>query len=271
MAQIQAVTNEWRDGGFGEQYLTIMNAIVYAAIHNWSFIYSPISEMWYKIHDPEYIRKYEELINVIGHFPLNLDVALQKRVGMNGQMTQEYFDANTDFCTNHPAFKEIQEWFFEGKSKSNYFNGKNLHIAIHIRRNQKVEDGSGIHFHFSDRIYLKMIESLRKKYAGDSPLFHIYSIGDETHFRNVFHADDIVLHINESVQDTFSAMALADVLLIACSGLSQAAGLISKSIVYNIPYWHGAKSHWISWETLYPLNLPRLPISMRGKNNMVDI
>lgn len=108
MTNIKSVTKEYRDGGFGEQYLTIMNAIVYAAIHNWTFIYSPISEMWYKITDPEYIREKEKQINIIDHFPLNRDIELQKRVGMNGQICQEYFDANTDFCTNHLAFKRAR-------------------------------------------------------------------------------------------------------------------------------------------------------------------
>ena len=267
----KAVTNEYREGGFGDQYLTIINAIIYAFNHQLPFVYSPLREIWYKVTDLEVLSKTEKLLNLIDHFPLNRDLSFQKRNSLHSITCQAYFDNNIEVVTNQPVFRKIQKLFFSNKDKSKYFNNKNLNIAVHIRRSQKVEDGGGMHFHFSDKIYLKMIEVLRKKYALDSPLIHIYSIGDEEHFRKTFQADDVVLHINKSTEDTFTSMAFADVLLIAVSGLSQAAALLSSGVVYYIPFWHAPRAHWISWETLYPLNLPQFTFSMGGRNTLIDI
>lgn len=260
------MTNEWNDQSFGAQYMCIISGIVFAAVNNLYFIYTPMHRFCGN-NDPEFVRKKEELINVIDQFPLNRDLALQRSQDRN---FQNFFDNNTDLCTNHPSFQRIQNWFFERKDKSKYYNNDNLHIAIHVRRAQENEGGP-MHFHFSDKIYLKMIESLRKKYSSCSPLFHIFSLGDVEHFQKTYGANDVVLHINESIEDTFTAMTFADVLLIAASGFSYTAGLLSKGTVYHIPYWHGPKPSWINWETLYPLNLPRWSSSMGSKDIRIDI
>jgi hypothetical protein len=59
------------------------------------------------------------------------------------------------------------------------------------------------------------------------------------------------MHINESVENTFTGMVLADVLVTAASSLSYTAGILSEGIVYYIPFWHVALPHWISINTLY--------------------
>ncbi len=82
-------------------------------------------------------------------------------------------------------------------------------------------------------------------YIAEQPLFHIYSQGDVTAFENIYKAEDVVLHINESVEQTFASMVLADVLVTTSSSLSYAAGIISEGTVYYIPFWHPPFPGWI--------------------------
>lgn len=261
------MTNEYNDDGFGAQYMCIISGIVYAAVHNLDFFYTPFHR-FNDNSDPEFLRKKEEMINVIDRFPLNRDIQLQRRQDRN---FQNFFDNNTDMCTNHPSFKMIQECYYSGKDRSEHYDSKNLHIALHIRR-PRVTENSLLHFIVSDQVYLKMIEALRKKYACDSPIFHIHSLGHLDHFKKIYGADDVVLHLNESTEDSFNGMAFADVLLIAASGMSWCAGMLSKGTVYYMPYWHGSKSSWINWETLYPLNLPKWTTAMAGSKDVrIDI
>ena len=81
-------------------------------------------------------------------------------------------------------------------------------------------------------------------YSFNRPVFHIYSQGDEEDLWDAFKEDDIVLHINESVEDTFTSMVLADVLVTSRSSFSYTAALLSEGEVYYIPFWHPPLPHW---------------------------
>ena len=57
---------------------------------------------------------------------------------------------------------------------------------------------------------------------------------------------DIILHLNESVEDTFTAMVLADILVTSRSSFSYTAAILSEGIVYYMPFWHPPLPGWIS-------------------------
>ena len=96
-----------------------------------------------------------------------------------------------------------------------------------------------------DQLFLSVIDQLRLTYKDQNPLFHLHSQGTIENFKQ-YHTGDVVLHLNESVEDSFCAMVLADVLVTGASSFSYTAALLSDGIVYYIPFWHSPLPHWIS-------------------------
>jgi hypothetical protein len=101
-----------------------------------------------------------------------------------------------------------------------------------------------------DSVYIAVINKLRTKYSSQNPLFHIYSQGNSDNFR-IYEAEDTILHINESLEDTYIGMVLADVLVTGRSSLSYTAGYLSDGIVYYTSYAHAPLPHWIPIEKLF--------------------
>ena len=74
-------------------------------------------------------------------------------------------------------------------------------------------------------------------------MFHIQSQGKSENFKQ-YVAPDVILHLNESVEDSFIPMVLADVLVTSPSSFGYAAALISEGTVYYMPYWHPPLPGW---------------------------
>ena len=86
-----------------------------------------------------------------------------------------------------------------------------------------------------DEVYLSIINKLRIKYADKKPLFHLYTQGFIENF-DCYKAEDAVIHINDSVEYAFTAMVLADVIVVAPSALSFVAALLSDGDVYHLGF-----------------------------------
>lgn len=207
--------------GFGTHYIYIMSAIGYAEKFHKTFLYTPFQVMAHNYdNDPDFLQKKEKLINLIDHFPINRDIDFQKKCKIKGPC----------IFTDSESFKKIKKLFFAEKNKQDYFTD-DFNIALHVRRRNQ-------HDLFDppptkDLFYCNLIDQLRLEYASRSPRFHIYSQGNKEQFK-VFEAQDVRLHINETVEDTFSAMTLADVLVTGPSYMSYCAGFLSNGkILYN--------------------------------------
>ena len=96
-----------------------------------------------------------------------------------------------------------------------------------------------------DEVYLEIIHFLRCRYASQNPKFHIYSQGDVKPFEERFGYSDTVFHIDAAIEETFSSMVLADVLVTSASSFSYVAGILSEGAVYYIPFWHPPLPNWI--------------------------
>jgi hypothetical protein len=240
------ITNPERSDGFGAQFQTIIYSVIYAELHNKQYVYTPFKAMEHNYtHDSSFIASKEALINFIDNFPINRGNATQ--VPINNLIT--FFETNLESCIQSKSLKNIKALFRANKSSDTFFNSENLHIAIHVRRPNS-HDSRIMGTDTADSIFLTVIKELRSLYGSKHPLFHIYSQGDTKDF-DLYKSDDVIMHINESVENTFTGMVLADVLVTAASSLSYTAGILSEGIVYYIPFWHVALPHWISINTLY--------------------
>lgn len=247
---IEVLTNNQPADGFGSQYQELIDTVAYAELHNKHFVYTPFKKMEHNYdNDPDFLPKKEALINFIGYFEtidhIDKDV---KVITLSDNIYKNYFDAHPAECAKTCSFKKIKRIFRQNKQPKTYFDSNHLHIAIHVRKFNP-HDTRVYGTDTPDSVFLTIIDELREKFEIHRPLFHIYSQGTAEMFK-AFNAPDIILHLNDSVEDTFTSMVFADVLVTAISSLSYTAGLLSDGIIYYTPFWHSPLPHWISVKEL---------------------
>lgn len=234
------ITNPYQVDGFGSQFQNIIAAALYAELTGKPFVYSPFQAMEHNYdNDPDFLAKKEDFINFIGNFELN-----DGSYGANNAISYKpIIDTYPELCAQSATLAKVKRLFRANKN-ADYFKNERFNIAIHLRRpNQQDNRIEGTNT--PDQLFLDTINALRTCYRDKKPFFHIYSQGNTAQFQ-AFAADDIVLHLNESVEDTFQAFVFADVLVTSASSLSYTAALLSESPVYYIPFWHSPLPRWIS-------------------------
>lgn len=229
--------------GFGCNYSFIIASIVHAEIHNEHFLYTPFNPKAHNCDaDPDFLMKLERIINLIDYFPINHDIRFQKDCKYPGR------SPTPDDYYHSKSLKLIKMLFFANKEKTKFFRNEFTNIAIHIRKENSHDTLDVPHL---DQFYCKLIDLLRKRTHLHPPIFHIYSQGNLEGFK-IFQSNDVVLHLNESIEDTFSSMAFSDILVPAPSCLSYVAGMISNGLILYFPC--PQRNPLPNWE--------RLPISI---------
>lgn len=241
------ITNPKRSDGFGGQLQTIIASVIYAELHNVKYIYTPFRAMAHNYHnDDKFLAKKEWLINFINHFEINTNYNLQHQISPQAYIG--FFEHNLSRCAHSKSLKIIKRIFRSNKNLKDYYNPEYFNIAIHIRRPNS-HDNRTEGTDTPDEIFIKALNKLSTIYASNNPLFHVYSQGNEENFK-IFESDNIIFHLNESIEETFTSMVFADVLVIGASSFSYSAGLLSDGIVYYIPFWHPPLPHWKSINSL---------------------
>lgn len=243
-------TNSNYNDGFGSQFQTIISCILFCDANNEEFVYTPLSHIEHNYdNDPEFIEKVETLMNIKNNFKnisdLDNDVIVNK---LDSHKTKIAIDNSIDYFTDLDMMKKIKEHFWENKKdKTDVFGNGKINVTIHIRRPNKIDPagasiGDSSCRYIDDDYYLNIINNIRKKY--NNVLFHIYSQGEISDF-TVFNCNDIVLHIDENMFDTFIALVSGEILVLSPSSFSYSAGLLSNGIVFYCPFWHSRLSKWL--------------------------
>lgn len=237
------ITNSPRSDGFGSQFQTIVYSAIYAEMNNKKFVYTPFKSIEHNYdNDPDFLPKKEELINFSKHYQINQDLSLQDN--MNAGTFIRYFEANIESCVNSQSLKKIKEIFRSNKKREDYFDKSHFNIAVHIRR-ANPHDSRVAGTDTPDIFYLDTIQTLREEYTSEKTIFHIYSQGEIADFQKIYSENDTILHINESLEDTFTSLVLADALVTSASSLSYIAAILSEGAVYYTPFWHPPLPHWV--------------------------
>lgn len=231
------VTNFTRTDGFGAQYQTIIYSAIYSEIIKKQFAYTPFSHMEHNYtNDLNFLNKKEQFINVINNFPNALQL---KNVVSLTPNIYSVIESNVELNFKRPIFLKIKNIFHENKVNRFDYNYQN--IAIHIRRLNCNDNNSYNSYHLDNSYYIKAINFFRK--TPIKKMFHIYSQGKDENFKD-FIANDIKLHLNEPIENTFYDLTVADILVTSKSSFSYVAGLLSKGAVYYAPFWHPKLPGW---------------------------
>lgn len=245
----EVFTNPTQSDGFGSQFQSIIAAVIYADLHHRPFVYTPFQSMEHNYdNDPYFIAKKEWLINFIGNFTTINEINRSEYTIISGINYKSFVDKHADICARSKALQKVKNIFRANKNRADYFDNNHRHIVIHTRR-PNAQDNRIAGTDIPDTLFLQIIEKLRACHAAKKPLFHIYSQGEQQNFE-IFASPDVIIHLNDSVEDAFTAMVLADALVISPSSFSYAAALLSEGEIFYIPFWHNPLPHWVSIDTL---------------------
>jgi hypothetical protein len=274
--ELVLVTNPTRpNDGFGENFKFSIYSVMYAEFHKLTFVYTPFQDMEHNYNnDPNFLSDKETLINFIFNYSTTTKRPPSSYRVLNPFELLKFYQSNIDWCSKSNSMITIKHLFRINKpSPFLQYNNTNtntntntiiptINVAIHIRRmndhdyNRAPEakaKGKAVMLAGMDvpnEFYLNVIEQFnnRLEYKNSNVIFHIYSQGIQSEFEEVFTniKNKIILHINEKLEDTFTQLVFADVLVMAPSALSYTAGLLSNSNneVYYINFCNPPLPSW---------------------------
>jgi len=252
---VNVVTNPSKSGdGFGENFKLLIYSVMFAELHGCKFLYTPFKQMEHNYDmDPEYLSKKERLINFIGNFEQvpSEEVTNQPRpYVLDTFELLRFYQTNITKCAKCKSLDIIKDLF--RANKTDPFDNSYMNVAIHIRRMNKEDykrtnapNGCLMGMDVPDDLYLTSMSQV-EHISGDRPVrIHIFSQGKPADFEIYLkHHNNVVLHLNEDLESTFTQMVYADVLLTAPSALSYSAGLICRGMVFYIEFCNPKLPHW---------------------------
>jgi len=247
---VNVVTNPTKSNdGFGENFKLLIYSVMFAEQHGCKFLYTPFKQMEHNYDmDPEYLAKKESLINFIGNFEQVPGEDDMKPYVLDTFELLRFYQTNIDRCAESRSLETIKELF--RANKTDPFDKTYTNVAIHIRRMNK-EDYNRTNdpksvlagMDVPDDLYLTSIAQV-EQLTGDKPIrVHIFSQGKPEDFE-MYRKPNVVLHLNENLESTFTQMVYADLLLTAPSALSYSAGLLSRGTVFYIEFCNPKLPHW---------------------------
>lgn len=233
-------TNHIRNDGFGAILQNLIFDILFVENSGGKFVYTEI---------PAIDHNYDGVPD--------FTVALEKYMGIKDAYSSEgvtqaevipflhsyrTVQQDIDVMFNSAAFHKVRAAFY--KDKVSRYDSTYMNIAVHVRRHNSRDCRTG-GTDTPNSYYLDVMNKIRSTYSGKPLKFHIYSQGIPENFKE-YVADDVVLHLNESIQDTFTNFVFADILVTSQSSFSYSAALLANGIVYYQKFWHPPLNHWIT-------------------------
>ena len=126
--------------------------------------------------------------------------------------------------------------------------GYTLHLAVHIRRPNCDDTRPNSGEEYTNDYYIRSLLMIRETYMKDKIQYHIYSQGHEDKFADFTNHEiigqDVMLHVNDSNEDTYMGMTLADILVTSASSYSYSAAFFCDGDIYYTKFWHKPCSWW---------------------------
>lgn len=244
-----------RDDGFGAQYQHIIFGIIYAELNNKTYIHKPITKMAHNYNNnPNFINEIEDFINLKNHYKNIKETPNVQPVDF--WTLYNFITADKNLYPNNERFnhclsktnalEKIKMIFWENKTNPYMTTPNTINIALHIRRPNNEDDrieGADT----PDEYYLNLIEKIRNEssFGIQKKIFHVYS--QNTIERTKYQAEDIQLHIDEDIRNTFTGLVAADILITSKSAFSYCAGLLTNGKVYFMPFKSSLNPYKNDW------------------------
>jgi hypothetical protein len=187
---------------------------------------------------------------------------------INNILTPDFYDVfnyverNIDRCMKSKSMARIKENYWKNKDRVSERkrvyripdgdDKYTYHLAVHIRRPNCDDTRPNGGEEYTNEYYIKSLLTIREKYmkqdSNNRIQFHIYSQGNEERFANFCTHDiigkDVILHINDSNEDSYIGMTVADILVTSASSYSYSAAFFCDGDIYYTEFWHKPCSWW---------------------------
>lgn len=262
------------DDGFGAQFQRFVWTCIYAEeCEESTFIYRSPEKMAHNYTgEVNYIEKLETMMNMKPHY-MNYDDAIANKT-IDNILTPDFYDIfnyverNIDKCMKSESMARIKRYYWQNKDSvrdrprlyriSDGDHKYTHHLAAHIRRPNCDDTRPNGGEEYTNEYYIKSLMTIRDKYmqrdSNNRIQFHIYSQGSEEKFANISGHEiigpDVMLHINDSNEDTYLGMTMADILVTSASSYSYSAAFFCNGDIYYTDFWHKPCSWWNKLEKL---------------------
>tara|TARA_Y100000816_G_scaffold251984_1_gene202746 strand:+ start:479 stop:1186 length:708 start_codon:yes stop_codon:yes gene_type:complete len=231
-------THKYRSDGFGSHFKTIIFAILFCKLKGYKYVYRPLTEVAHNYdNDPLFLEKLENLMNIKPFYDSIID--FPKHEIINGKDVIKHIKKHPDVISKE-NLQVIRDMFWKNKERK---PNKNYIVAVHIRKKNQHDIGN-LTKELPLKSYVNKINELRILYP--NAIFNVYSQGNKEEFAQFF-ANDIILHLDEPLVDTFMGMVSADVFIAHYSTLSYVAALINDGTVHFKQCELTPCSHWLLW------------------------
>jgi len=267
------------DDGFGAQFQRFIWTCIYAEeCEESTFIYrTPVKMAHNYDNDPDFITKLERLMNMKPHYMNYSDVVAQnaehERAGRREEIVDistpdfydifNYVERNIDRCMKSKSMARIKELYWQNKdrlsARARVYRIQDAggyththHLAVHIRRPNCDDTRPNGGEEYTNQYYIRSLLTIRETYLKDNAdiriQYHIYSQGNDDKFADFINHDiigkDVTLHLNDSNEDTYLGMTLADILVTSASSYSYSAAFFCDGDIYYTKFWHKPCSWW---------------------------
>jgi len=267
------------DDGFGAQFQRFIWTCIYAEEYEESvFVYRTPKQIAHNYNDdPQFIANLEELMNMKSNY-LNYNDAINSDRTIE-ILTPDFYDIfnyvekHIDICMKSKSMERIKAQYWRNKDRtrerlrlysiqsppaSDTTTKYTHHLAVHIRRPNCDDTRPNGGEEYTNEYYIRSLLNIRETYmkrdSGNRIQYHIYSQGTENKFADLCkHAiigDDIMMHLNDTTEDTFLGMTLADILVTSASSYSYTAAFLCHGDIYYTDFWHKPCSWWNKLEKL---------------------
>jgi hypothetical protein len=236
-------TSVQRCDGFGASFQNVLFDILYTEHHKGTYVFTPRLSIEHNYHNkPNFAEDLNDFMNLQNEFKFPEDGDKSAICSHACGATYHFVEANRDTLFKSETMAKIKKCFFANKTSP--FDNNRVHVAVHIRRPNLIDGIIEGRTDAPDSYFSNIIDTIRRENETKPISFHIYSQGACERFI-AFTSDDIELHLDESIQDTFTGLVHADILVTSASSFSYTAALLTRGVVYYKPFWHPPLDAWI--------------------------
>ena len=278
--QMQYVSTLPRLDGFGAQFQNIIFDILFTHVMTPAMQYvfpSNVIHMKFEHNygnDPTFSDRLIRLMNLNTHFNFKTETATTTATATatatatttvkrsvtfyNGVKNYAFCETNLTRLLETTGFKSMQQLFFEGKRTPH--DAEFYNVAVHVRKYSASDMRIHRRMNEPTSYYVNVMRFITAGYKGTKPIrFHIYSQGNVVEFAEfaAFANNakvEVVMHLDESVEDTFNGLVFADALVTSASSFSYVAAILTHGTVFYKKFWHKPSMKWIVGDDLPPNN-----------------
>ena len=227
--QKKYLTIDGKIDGFGAQLMAKMTGVAYCERYGFTYIHTPFKSIGHNI-TPQTVETLEDFTGMRSGDALFGDINVDNLNIESHKIIRDVVLSNAPDLYYTPHVRKLLriKYYSSTKLKPAFFDENKINVCLHVRRG---DVGVSLKNRYTENN--DYIEVIKKLQSYESMVFHVFSNGCKDEFDEFNQFDNVILHINRDLTETFHAMVVADILVPAKSALSYCAAILSTGLVLN--------------------------------------